>query len=235
MRNFGTIVTNVLSAENGDSPVKNWKGAGYKDFAIPAHSGNLDAQLIIDRQARKYHCFSWAVGCGGICRITTGRYLLEETHKPEYETCCAFGALILNNDLDSIFKINEMLNRAGMDTISAGSSVAFAMECYENGILTRKDRDGVDLRWGNADAVIDLLEKMIRREGLQTPKHFKMNPRGAGQPPLTVGPLKGIKLDRDRLKGDFLRAMQWDAKSGAPSKKKLDELGLQRIARDLHG
>jgi len=165
-KNFGTIVTNVLSSENGDSPVKNWKGVGYRDFPIDTHSGKLDPKLIIDRQQRKYHCFSCPMGCGGICKVTTGRYPLEETHKPEYETCCSFGALILNNDLDAIFKINDLLNRAGMDTISAGATVAFVMECYENGILSRDDLDGIDLNWGNAEGVISLLEKMIQREGV---------------------------------------------------------------------
>jgi len=165
-KNFGTIVTNVLSAENGDSPIKNWQGAGFRDFPVGTHSGKLDPQLIIDRQYKKYHCYSCPMGCGGLCRVTSEKYPLEETHKPEYETCCAFGALLLINDLEAIFKINDMLNRAGMDTISAGATVAFAMECYENGILSRDDLDGIDLVWGNVEGVIALLEKMIQRQGI---------------------------------------------------------------------
>ncbi len=165
-RQFGTIVTNVLSSESGDSPVKNWKGAGYRDFPIQTHSGNLDPKRIVARQVRKYHCFSCPMGCGGLCRVEGGPYPLEETHKPEYETCCSFGALILNRDLDAIFKINDMLNRAGMDTISAGVTVAFAMECYENGILSREELDGIDLSWGNASGVVRLVQKMIDREGI---------------------------------------------------------------------
>lgn len=165
-RHFGTIVTNVLSSENGDSPAKNWKGAGYKDFPLDTHASKLDPQRILDRQVRKYHCYSCPMGCGGLCRVTAGAYPLEETHKPEYETCCAFGTLILNNDLDAIFKINDMLNRAGMDTISAGATAAFAMECYENGLLSREDLGGIDLYWGNAEGVIALLDKMIHRQGI---------------------------------------------------------------------
>jgi aldehyde:ferredoxin oxidoreductase len=82
---------------------------------------------------RKYHCHACPVGCGGICAIE-GEY--PETHKPEYETVMSFSGLLLNDDLDSIFALNEVLNRAGMDSISAGATVAFAIECYENGILT---------------------------------------------------------------------------------------------------
>ena len=391
-KNFGTIVTNVLSAENGDSPVKNWKGAGYRDFPMDTHSGKLDPKLILDHQMRKYHCFSCPTGCGGLCKVTSGKYPLEETHKPEYETCCAFGALILNNDLDAIFKINDMLNRAGMDTISAGATVSFAMECYENGLLSQADMDGIDLHWGNVEGVIALLDKMIRREGvgnlladgtrkaaerigrgserfamhaggqelpmhdsrfdpgfavsyqleptpgrhtnvsyqwsemfalykiyrglpkhkpiymikekyksqgkmevvaagskyvqmgnglgaclfgiqmganlplidyanaatgwsyspedylrigeriqalrqafnaregIQPIKHFRINPRAVGEPPLTYGPLKGVQIDQEYLKNDFCRIMGWEAETGVPTKDKLIELGLKDVA-----
>jgi aldehyde:ferredoxin oxidoreductase len=166
-RAFGTIVTNVLSSENGDSPVKNWKGAGFKDFPISTHADKLNPGIVIKNERRKYHCYSCPLGCGGIMDLEgKTRYDLKETHKPEYETMCAFGALILNNDIDSIYLINDMLNRAGMDVISAGSTVAFAMECFEQGILTQQDLGDMDLKWGNADAVIGLLQKMIYREGI---------------------------------------------------------------------
>jgi len=87
-------------------------------------------------------------------------------HKPEYETICAFGSLLLNDDLYSIFRLNDMVNRAGMDSISCGGTVAFAIECFENGILTLKDTDGLELRWGKADAIIKLTEMIINRKGL---------------------------------------------------------------------
>ena len=130
LRNYGTIVANVISAETGDSPVKNWKGTGYRDFPIATHSSKLEAGRILAHQQKRYHCYSCPIGCGGILDLSgKTRFAIAETHKPEYETCSAFGSLILNNDLDALFMINDLLNRAGMDTISAGSSVAFAMEC----------------------------------------------------------------------------------------------------------
>lgn len=162
---YGTIVTNVLSSENGDSPVKNWKGSGVGDFPLKTHSGNLNPALITQHEVKKYHCYSCPLGCGGIMKITARGETLEHTHKPEYETCCAFGTLLLNKDLDSIFIINERLNRAGMDTISAGATVAFAIECVEQGILTKDDLDGIDLKWGDVDAIMALVDKMILREG----------------------------------------------------------------------
>jgi aldehyde:ferredoxin oxidoreductase len=167
LRNYGTIVTNVISAETGDSPVKNWKGTGYRDFPIASHSSKLEPSRILVHQQKRYHCYSCPIGCGGILDLTGKTpYSLAETHKPEYETCSAFGSLILNNDLDAVFLINDLLNRAGMDTISAGSAVAFAMECFEQGILTLEDTNGLALSWGNGDAVIELVKKMIAREGI---------------------------------------------------------------------
>ncbi len=161
---FGTIAGNVLSSENGDSPVKNWKGAGFHDFPISTHANNLNPQSIIDHEIKKYHCYNCPLGCGSILRVDEAG--LTETHKPEYETCAAFGSLQLNSDMNSIYRINEFCNRAGFDTISAGTTIAFAMECYEKGILTKEDTGGLELRWGDAHVTLELLKLMERREGI---------------------------------------------------------------------
>ncbi|MFO7963757.1 MAG: aldehyde ferredoxin oxidoreductase family protein [Desulfobacterales bacterium] len=164
-KRFGTIAVNTMGLPNGDSPVKNWSGS-VKDFPFKKYR-TLNPDRILARETRKYYCSSCVIGCGGMCRIEdirNGRY--AHTHKPEYETCSSFGCGLLNNDLDAVFYINEMLNRAGMDTISAGNTAAFAIECFENGLITEKDTDGLTLKWGDADALIALLEKMVRREGI---------------------------------------------------------------------
>jgi aldehyde:ferredoxin oxidoreductase len=72
----------------------------------------------------------------------------------------------MNENADDIFYLNELLNRAGMDTISAGGTVAFAIECYENGLLTKKDTDGLELKWGDTKSIVALVEKMVKREGI---------------------------------------------------------------------
>ena len=74
--------------------------------------------------------------------------------------------MCMNDDLLSIIKMNDMCNRSGLDTISAGSVIAFAMECFEKGVISKRDTDGIELTWGNAEAMIALLHKMILREGL---------------------------------------------------------------------
>jgi aldehyde:ferredoxin oxidoreductase len=160
-RIWGTCSMNEMSVGMGDSPIKNWKGSNA-DFG-PKKTKSVNSDVFTACEVVKYHCYSCPLGCGGICS-TTGKY--SETHKPEYETVLALGGLLMNEDTDSIFYLNEVLNRAGMDTISAGGTVAYAIECYENGILTREDTGGLELTWGNTGAIIALIEKMVKREGI---------------------------------------------------------------------
>jgi aldehyde:ferredoxin oxidoreductase len=98
-----------------------------------------------------------------------GRFPLELNqgvgHKPEYETLAMYGSNLLNDDLASIVKANEICNNLGIDTISAGATIAYAIECCENGLITRQQTDGLDLKWGNAEAIVALTEKIGRREG----------------------------------------------------------------------
>jgi aldehyde:ferredoxin oxidoreductase len=157
---WGTTSMTQASLEWGDAPVKNWKGSN-QDFPV-SRSKELGPDKILTREKRKYHCYACPLGCGGICSIGADN---RETHKPEYETTMAFGGLLLQTDLDTIFIINDRLNRAGMDTISAGNTIAYAMECYENGIIGKEDTNGIDLTWGDSNAILQLVEKMITRDG----------------------------------------------------------------------
>jgi len=84
---------------------------------------------------------------------------------PEYETIASLGSLCDVDDLAAIAKGNELCNKYTLDTISAGVSIAFAMECYENGVITKADTDGIELTWGNAEAIIAMTERIIQREG----------------------------------------------------------------------
>ena len=161
LKKWGTGSMNQMSVEMGDSPIQNWKGTN-EDWGI-ARSRSVNPDAIRRREKVKYHCYACPLGCGGICTMQ-GKY--GETHKPEYESVLSLGGLSMNADLESIFHLCDVLNRAGMDTISAGATVAFAIECYEAGILTKEDTDGLELNWGNSVAVVALIEKMVRREGI---------------------------------------------------------------------
>lgn len=161
LKKWGTGSMNQMSVEMGDAPIRNWKGSSA-DWGIEK-SLSVNPDAIRQTEKVKYHCYSCPLGCGGIC-ATKGIY--KETHKPEYESVLALGGLCMNRDLDSLFYLNELLNRAGMDTISAGATAAFAIECYEAGILTKEDTGGLELTWGKTSAMVSLIEKMVRREGI---------------------------------------------------------------------
>ena len=160
LKKWGTVSMNQMSPEMGDAPIKNWKGSS-KDWGI-LKSYSSQPDVFTKCEEVKYHCYSCPLGCGGIC-TTNGKF--RKTHKPEYETVLSLGGLCMNQDVETIFYLNELLNRAGMDTISAGHTIAFAMECYEKGVIQKKDTDGLELTWGNSKAIVALAEKMIKREG----------------------------------------------------------------------
>ena len=166
VRKFGTGGITAMSSESGDSPVKNWGGVGFRDFPLGTHSSRISGDRVLDFEKKKYNCQACPLGCGGIVDYKDERYDIRDGHKPEYETTCALGTLCLNNDLGSLFYLNEECNKAGIDTISTGSVAAFAIECYENGILTKVDTDGLELTWGNTEAIVGLVEKVIAREGI---------------------------------------------------------------------
>jgi aldehyde:ferredoxin oxidoreductase len=158
LRRWGTTAGDEVCVNNGDTPIRNWTGS-RQDY--PARA--ISPALIEKSWRRKYHCYACPLGCGSICENPNDH---SEMHRPEYETLAGFGPLLLNTDLDNLFAINEFLNRAGMDSISAGSVVGFALECFEKGILTLQDTGGLDLRWGNSAAILQLVNRMVTRQGI---------------------------------------------------------------------
>jgi aldehyde:ferredoxin oxidoreductase len=108
-------------------------------------------------------------GCWALCEksltIKNGSYAGIYAKQPEYETLSALGARCAIHDLDLLVYANDLCDEYGMDTISTGGTISWAMECYENGILTKDDTDGIDLSWGNKDALIQLIHKIAKREG----------------------------------------------------------------------
>ncbi|MBD3195051.1 MAG: aldehyde ferredoxin oxidoreductase [Candidatus Lokiarchaeota archaeon] len=158
----GLACLNTSAGISGDSPIKNWKGIP-DDFPMESLS-KISGDEINKYKVKNYGCFSCSIQCGALMKVPEAN--LEETHIPEYETCAAFGSLILNEDVITLFTLNDLCNRAGLDTISVGGTVAYAMECYEKGILTKEDLDGIELEWGNSDAVIEIVERIIDREGI---------------------------------------------------------------------
>ena len=161
-KTFGTTMGNEILFKVGDTPCKNW--GGTKEDFPDDRLAKLADNKIDQYKEKPYGCFSCPVRCGAIMKVPEAS--LEETHRPEYETCASFGHLLLNDDLMSIFKANDICNRAGIDTISAGATIAFAIECYENNLISKEDTDGLELIWGNSESILALLNKIINREGI---------------------------------------------------------------------
>ncbi len=163
LKKYGTAGITAGSAFSGDSPIKNWDGVGLRD--VPnAHQVSDDA--VIAFETKKFACWRCPLACGGIVEVPSGPYAVREGHKPEYETLCMLGTNVLNDNVESIIKLSDICNRSGLDTISVGAVVAFAIGCFENGILTTHDTGGLELTWGNHQAIVALTEKIARREGI---------------------------------------------------------------------
>ncbi|MFX1449605.1 MAG: aldehyde ferredoxin oxidoreductase family protein [Promethearchaeota archaeon] len=164
-RKYGTTMSASVSSEMGDSPCKNWSGAGSYDFSMKKHASKISDDYVVKHKLKGYGCQACPIRCGAVVKIPAGPFTGEETHRPEYETLAAFGSMLLNDDINSIIKANEICDSYGLDTISVGSAIAFTTECYENGILTKDDIDGIDLTWGNAEAIVKMTEKLAKRQG----------------------------------------------------------------------
>jgi len=378
-KEFGTSFLTVPFGQGGSSPVKNWGGVQVIDFPKIERIG---AKAMVERQTKRYACYRCPIACRAYMKAGTGEYRYEAgSHRPEYETIAMFGTNCLNDNLESIIKVNDVCNRYGLDTISAGATIALTIECYENGLITKADTDGIEMTWGNHEAIVAMTEKLAKREGFgdvladgakaaaekigkgadeyamhvrgqdvpahdpkkefhcattytldPTPaRHFQgseaMHPSGLlpefdpesfagrgeahrigsnfnhavvcsgmclfvywafpnvdpiidfmgavtgwdvtidellksgerianirqafnireglnplqfkvpdrllGRPPQKEGPLAGVTVDLDTMANEYLAAMDWDPKTAKPSKKKLQELGLDDVAQEL--
>lgn len=159
---YGTIDHVASSTYSNDAPVRNWTGIGLRDFPT---ADKISDDNLLKFQFKKYGCWKCPFACSGYFKVEEGPFKVEETHKPEYETCGMFGPNLLNDNPESLILINDICNRAGVDTISTGGTVGFAIECYEKGLITEKETDGLKLEWGNAELIVNLTKKICNIEG----------------------------------------------------------------------
>ena len=117
---------------------------------------------------KKYGCWHCPIACGAeSVESTNEKYPYpHHTHRPEYEAMASYGTMNLVNDPDALIYLNHLCNEYGFDVISAGVTASFAIECYEAGIITKEDTDGLELTWGNAEAVVELTKMMGERRGI---------------------------------------------------------------------
>ncbi|UCB42672.1 MAG: aldehyde ferredoxin oxidoreductase family protein [Dehalococcoidales bacterium] len=160
---YGTSGGGWRSAHSGDTPVKNWGGVGIIDF--PDRSGLARDEAIANLE-RRTGCWRCPIACEGRLKEGRGEYKYPAgTRRVEYETQGSFGTMCLNNNTESINMANHICNSYGLDTISTGTVIAFAIECYENGLITKADTGSIELTWGNHQAIVAMTEKIAKREG----------------------------------------------------------------------
>lgn len=161
LNTYGTCASLAALVKQGATPIKNWSGVGPLDYQT---AERISDNNLIKYQVTRYACYRCPIACGGYVEVAAGPYAAKG-HKPEYETLASFGAMTLNDNVESIIQLNDLCNRAGLDTISTGSVIAFATECYEKGLITSSDTEGVELCWGNGEAIVAMVKKMAKREG----------------------------------------------------------------------
>ena len=162
LRQYGTSGGFEYCEEIGNIPVKNWFMGPWPDDAKKISGQAMAAGILTDN----YHCGRCVISCGRTVKAKGGPYDGMETGGPEYETIGLLGSNLLVNDISVIAKSNELCNRLGLDTISTGGVIGFAMEAFERGLISKKDADGIELAWGNGEAIHGTIQKIARREGL---------------------------------------------------------------------
>ncbi len=156
---FGTNVILSLMDYTGIHPNKNF------------HRSTLDEKPIDEHDVRKFYkrnraCFSCTIRCSKIARVEEGPYKGSFTEGPEYEMTWSFGAHCGNTDVPTIIEAEHLCDAYGMDGISVGNVIGFLMDCYERGLITTEDAAGLDLTWGNSEAMIAAVHLIGKREGV---------------------------------------------------------------------
>jgi len=181
---FKQLVAELREIERNDKRAQDFSVRGTLGTLMDHHNvigavntrnyqfGQFEGKEKIDNDAlaaqylvRTTGCYRCSLKPDRYCRVTRGEFSGIEVGGPEYSTAVAFGTAVGNDNLAAILKANDLANRYGMDTIDLGGVIAFSMELYQRGILTKGDTDGLELQWGNYHAMLELIERIAFREG----------------------------------------------------------------------
>jgi aldehyde:ferredoxin oxidoreductase len=155
---LGTAGVNVPSNEWGSFPTRNFQTGHFENMDKMTGEYMREKIVVTDKA-----CFACPCACGKYSHSPKWNVYVEG---PEYETSAFLGADVAISDIEDVAYANYLCDELGIDTISAGNVIAFAMECFEKGIITTKDTGGMELSFGDSEAVFDLIQKIARREGL---------------------------------------------------------------------
>ena len=224
----GTPILVDMSQNAGILPTKNWRTGEFE------HSQGINSDAIKTRVlVRKKACFDCAIACGSWSKVSKGVFKGASTEGPEYETLGLCGSNCGVKNVEAVVKFAEDCDKLGLDSMSAGSVVAFAMDAYEKGILTKKDTGGLDLRFGNEDAYSKMPSIIARREHVGkiladgTRRAAKAIGRGAEKLTMEV---KGVEFPAYDPRGSCGMALAY-----ATSDRGADHNRAWPVAQDAYG
>ncbi len=158
---LGTGAAMATTVTTGNIPIRNFMDGEFPDI------GKISAETLKDTiRIKMESCYACSVRCKKVVKVDEPYTVDPAYGGPEYETLAALGSNCGINDLKAICKGNELCNAYSLDTISTGVVISFAMECFENDLLTAEDTDGIELKFGNAEAMLKVIELIARRQGI---------------------------------------------------------------------
>jgi len=157
LRENGTAANLIGGMYAGDVPIRNWTSNFWEEASEDLTGSTLTETYL----TRRSSCAFCSIACKRVVEVKEGPWAIPEGPGPEYETIVAFGTLIGSIDLAATCKAGRICNDLGIDTISAGGTIAWAMEAFERGDLTLEDTDGIELKWGDMDTIINKVIPMI--------------------------------------------------------------------------
>ncbi len=160
MHTFGTTFLAEMTRLMGILPVKNFQMGDMEDIE------GIFTDAYAAMRVGTHGCYNCMTRCGQIHEVTDGPYRGSWSEGPEYETIWAFGSQVGNTDAAVTVAADNLCDVLGLDTISTGNTIGFAMELFQRGILTTADTGGMELRWGDGQALMDLIRKIANREGI---------------------------------------------------------------------
>lgn len=158
---LGTAEVVESQQKAGGLPTRNWSSGAFEGWKA------IDGQTMYDTILKQRDtCYACTVRCKRVVEVTEGPFQVDPLYGgPEYETLATLGSYCGVDDLAAVSCASQLCNQYGMDTISCGATIAWAMNCFEEGILTPQDTDGLELRFGDAEAMVKLTEMIGKREG----------------------------------------------------------------------
>ncbi len=240
----GTPMVVDDTTDLGIFAIKNWSATGQINMVKALGRATQDTMIIT-----RNHCHDCPVGCSQVKLVTSGPYAGYLSEGPEFESTYSLGSTVGVDYLPAVIAADRLCDEYGIDTISAGVAIGWAMELYKKGILTKKDTDGLDLKFGNHAAMIEMLRKIAYREGLgdllgqgtkkaaekigKNTADYAMQIKGLEMPAYDVRGAKahGLNYATAYTGADHNRGYAFQEIFGNPNPEKVDRLAIKGKGR----